>query len=133
ESRAVWKTARDTGKVCQVGLHRRVGPHHVSARKFFTDGNVGEVGMVRCFSLGRGGGAERTTNDTKPRAELDWDMWCGPGPLRPYNSLIQRGWRNFLDYANGQLGDWGVHWLDQVQWFTGVTWPKTVYSSAGRQ
>jgi predicted dehydrogenase len=134
ESRAVWKTARETGKVCQVGLHRRVGPHHVSAHKFFTEGNVGEVGMVRCFSLGGGGGVERATNNAKPRAELDWDMWCGPGPLRPFNPRIHPGgFRNFLDYANGQLGDWGVHWLDQVQWFTGVTWPKHVYSSAGRQ
>ncbi len=134
ESRAVVKAARDTGKVCQVGLHRRIGPHHVSAHKFFQEGNVGEVAMVRCFVLGGGGGAERATNNSKAPDALDWDMWCGPGPLRPFNGRMHPGgWRNFLDYANGQLGDWGVHWLDQVQWFTGATWPKSVFSSAGRQ
>ena len=45
-------------------------------------------------------------------AGLDWDMWCGPAPYRPYNSAIQpKKWRQFLDYANGQIGDW-VHWTD---------------------
>src|SRR5437762_14024 len=63
ESRAVVKTARETGKVVQVGLHRRIGPHHVSARKFFLAGNVGELGMVRCFVDG-GGARENPTSDT---------------------------------------------------------------------
>ena len=133
ESRAVVKAARETGKVVQVGLHRRIGPHHVSARKFFQDGHVGELGMVRCFVHGGGGGQERPTDNVTPPDGLDWDMWCGPGPLRPFNpKLHPGGWRSFLDYANGQLGDWGVHWLDQVQWFTGETYPKRIFSAAGR-
>jgi predicted dehydrogenase len=133
ESRAVVNAARQTGKVVQVGLHRRIGPHHVSARKFFLAGNVGEVGMIRCFADG-GGGKENATDDADPPEGMDWDMWCGPGPLRPFNrKLHPGGWRNFLDYANGQLGDWGVHWLDQVQWFTGVQHPRRIFSAAGRQ
>jgi predicted dehydrogenase len=133
ESRAVVNAARRTGKVVQVGLHRRIGPHYVSARKFFLDGNVGELGMVRCF-VDSGGGKENPSDNTKPPEGLDWDMWCGPGPLQPFNrKLHPGGWRNFLNYANGQLGDWGVHWLDQVQWFTGEKYPKRIFSSAGRQ
>jgi predicted dehydrogenase len=132
ESRAVVKTARETGKVVQVGLHRRVGPHYVSARNFFLAGNVGELGMARCF-VDSGGGKENPADNSDPAEELDWDLWCGPGPLRPFNGKLHPGgWRNFLDYANGQLGDWGVHWLDQVQWFTGVKYPKRIFSSAGR-
>src|SRR5262249_9230137 len=42
------------------------------------------------------------------------------------------GWRNFLDFANGTLGDWGVHWLDQVLWWTEEKFPRHVYSSGGR-
>ncbi|MCX6907612.1 MAG: gfo/Idh/MocA family oxidoreductase, partial [Verrucomicrobia bacterium] len=43
-----------------------------------------------------------------------------------------KGFRNFLDYANGTLGDWGIHWLDQVLWVTGEKWPRKVYSTGGR-
>ena len=133
ESRAVLNAARQTGKVVQVGLHRRIGPHYVSARKFFLDGNVGELGMVRCFA-DSGGGKENPSDNADPPEGLDWDMWCGPGPLRPFNrKLHPGGCDNFLDYANGQLGDWGVHWLDQVQWFTGEKCPQRIDSSAGRQ
>ncbi|HEY2585296.1 MAG TPA: Gfo/Idh/MocA family oxidoreductase [Tepidisphaeraceae bacterium] len=132
ESRAVVKAARDTGKVVQVGLHRRVSPHHVSARRLFQAGDVGQLGMVRCF-VDAGGGKESPAENAEPPEGMDWDMWCGPGPLRPYNGKLHPGgWRNFLDYANGQLGDWGVHWLDQVQWFTGEKYPKRIFSSAGR-
>ncbi len=52
---------------------------------------------------------------------------------RPYNcNLTPGGWRDFLDYANGTLGDWEVHWLDQVLWWTKEKHPRTVYSSGGR-
>jgi predicted dehydrogenase len=63
ESRAVVNTARRTGKVVQVGLHRRLGPHHVSARKFFLDGNVGGLGMARCF-VDSAGGKENPSENT---------------------------------------------------------------------
>jgi predicted dehydrogenase len=132
ESRAVLKAARDSGKVVQVGLHRRIGPHFVAAREFFRSGGIGDLGMVRIFANGTGG-AENPSPNSEPPGGMDWDMWCGPGPLRPYNhKLHPGGWRHFLDYANGQLGDWGVHWLDQVQWFTDVTYPKSIFSSGGR-
>ncbi|HZL36138.1 MAG TPA: Gfo/Idh/MocA family oxidoreductase [Tepidisphaeraceae bacterium] len=132
ESRALLKTARDSGKVVQVGLHRRVGPHYVAARQFFRSGGVGELGMIRIFADGAGGRELPNPNSETPD-NMNWDLWCGPGPLRPFNTKLHPGgWRNFLDYANGQLGDWGVHWLDQVQWFTDVTYPKAVYSTGGR-
>jgi predicted dehydrogenase len=60
-------------------------------------------------------------------------MWCGPAPLRPFNRKIHPlGHRHFLDYANGQLGDWGIHWLDQVLWIMEKEAPKTVFSTGGR-
>lgn len=132
ESRAMFRAAKDSGRVVQVGLHRRIGPHHVSAMKFLKSGAVGEVGMVRLFAHG-GGGREKPSLNSKPPEGMDWDMWCGPAPLRPFNSRIHPGgWRNFLDYGNGQLGDWGVHWLDQVLWWSGEVAPRRVYSSGGR-
>lgn len=132
ESRAMLNTAKETGKVVQVGLHRRIGPHHVSAMDFLRSGKVGNVGMVRMFVHG-GGGQELPTANSEPPEGMDWDMYCGPAPLRPFNSKIHPGgFRNFLDFANGTLGDWGVHWLDQVLWWSEEKFPKKIYSTGGR-
>ncbi len=132
ESRAMLAVARASGRVVQAGLHRRIGPHHVSAMKFLKSGAVGDVGMVRLFAHG-GGGKEFPSPNARPPDGMDWDLWCGPAPLRPFNTKIHPGgWRHFLDYGNGQLGDWGVHWLDQVLWWSGEKYPKRIFSTAGR-
>jgi predicted dehydrogenase len=132
EGRAMVKAARDTGRVVQVGTHRRVSPHNVSGREFIRSGKLGKLGMVRCF-VSYGGGPEKPQANEEPPKELDWDLWCGPAPLRPFNKRIHpKGFRNFLDYANGTLGDWGIHWLDQVLWVTGEKWPCRVHSTGGR-
>jgi len=132
ESRAMVKTAKDTGKVVQVGLHRRIGPQYVNAMKFLRSGNVGKVGMVRCFVHYPGGKEQPKPNAAVPDG-MDWEMYCGPAPLRPFNSKIHPGgWRQFLDFANGQIGDWGVHWLDQVLLWTEEKGPRRVFSSGGR-
>ncbi|MEW4487158.1 Gfo/Idh/MocA family oxidoreductase [Thalassoglobus sp. JC818] len=132
ESRAIVNVAEQTDRVVQVGLHRRIGPHHVSGMEFLKSGEVGDIGMVRMFVHGGGGQESPTPNSTPPR-DLDWDLYCGPAPLRPFNRKIHPGgFRNFLDYANGTLGDWGVHWLDQVLWWTDEKAPKRIYSTGGR-
>jgi predicted dehydrogenase len=132
EGRAMVNAARAANRVVQVGTHRRISPHNVSGMKFLREGNAGKIGMVRAFVL-YGGGPEQPTPNEEPPMGLDWDMWCGPGPLRPYNRRIHpKGFRQFLDYGNGTLGDWGVHWVDQILWVMEEKWPKTVYSTGGR-
>ena len=132
ESQAMVKAAQAAGITAQVGLHRRIGPHHVSGMKFLKSGAVGDIGMVRLFVAG-GGGKETPSRNQDPSDGLDWDLYCGPAPLRPFNTRIHPGgWRNFLDFANGTLGDWGVHWLDQVLWWTEEKAPKYVHSTGGR-
>jgi predicted dehydrogenase len=132
ESRAMHAVARHSESVVQVGLHRRIGPHHVSGMKFLKDGRAGDIGMVRMFAHSSGGAELPAPNSEVPEG-LDWNMYCGPAPMRPFNSRIHPGgWRNFLDFANGTLGDWGVHWLDQVLWWTDEKYPDRVYSTGGR-
>ena len=132
ESRAMLRASRDAGRVVQVGLHRRIGPHHVSALKFLKDGGAGQVGMVRLFAH-YGGGAEKASANAPVPDGMNWDFYCGPSALRPFNRRIHPGgWRHFLDFGNGQLGDWGVHWLDQVLAWTDEPYPKRVYSTGGR-
>jgi predicted dehydrogenase len=132
ESRAMVKAARASGRTVQVGLHRRIGPHHAAAMKFLKGGGAGKVGMIRLFVHG-GGGPEQPVPNSEPPEGMDWDLYCGPAPKRPFCRRIHPGgFRNFLDFANGQLGDWGVHWLDQVSWWADGAAPRRVYSTGGR-
>jgi len=140
EGRAMVQAARSAGKTVQAGTHRRVSPHNISGREFIRSGKLGKLGMVRAF-VHYGGGPEQPRKNTEPPRDLNWDLWCGPAPLRPFNGdpdnpwsggIHPRGFRNYLDYANGTLGDWGIHWMDQVLWITGEKWPRRVASFGGR-
>lgn len=132
EGTAMVKAARDAGRVVQVGTHRRVSPHNKSGMEFLRSGRAGKIGMVRAFVHYGGGPGERVP-DSDPPEGLDWNAWCGPAPLRPYNRTIHpRGFRQYLDFANGQLGDWGIHWMDQILWWTEEKWPRKVHSTGGR-
>lgn len=132
EGKAMVKTARQTGRICQVGLHRRISPHNVSGMEFLKSGKAGKIGMARAFVYYAGGPGQPTPNTEAP-PEMDWNMWCGPASLRAFNPAMHpRGWRNFLDYGNGVLGDWGIHWLDQILWWTEEKHPRKVYSTGGR-
>lgn len=132
EGRAMVAAARAADRKVQVGTHRRVSPHCISAMEFMRQGKLGKIGMVRAF-VHYPGGPGKPVADEDPPPELDWNMWCGPGPLVPFNPRIHpRGFRQFLDFANGTLGDWGVHWMDQILWWAEEKWPKSVHSTGGR-
>jgi predicted dehydrogenase len=144
EGRAMVNAARATGRIVQVGTHRRISPHNISGREFIRSGKAGDIGMVRCF-VHYGGGPESPRPNIAVPKELDWDTWCGPAPFRPFNGgdprettnasrsgIHPRGFRYYLDYANGTLGDWGIHWLDQILWITGEQYPKRIFSTGGR-
>jgi predicted dehydrogenase len=132
EGRAMVNAARQTGMVVQVGTHRRVSPHNVSGREFLRSGKAGKIGMIRAF-VHYGGGPEQPRENVEPPQELDWNMWCGPAPLRPYSGGIHpRGFRSYLDFANGTLGDWGIHWMDQILWVMDQKWPRKISSFGGR-
>jgi predicted dehydrogenase len=133
EGIAMVKTARETNRIVQVGTHRRVSPHNIGAMEFLKSGKLGKIGSVRAF-VNYQGGAGRKEPDSPTPEGLDWDMWCGPAPLVPYNKKIHpRGFRNFMNFANGQVSDWGIHWLDQILWWSQEEqYPKSVASTGGR-
>lgn len=131
EGKAMVNTARRLGRVVQVNTQRRSTPHFQSARDFIKEGKVGRIGMARayCYYSMR---ATDNPPDIDPPAELDFDLWTGPAPMRPFNKHIHpRGWRNFMEYSNGILGDMGIHMLDVVRWVMGVRYPKRISSSGG--
>jgi len=132
EGRAMVDAVRAAGRVVQVGTHRRISPHNVSGMKFLWEGGAGKIGMVRAFVHSGGGPESPRPNQDVPEG-LDWDMWCGPGPKRPFNTKIHpKGFRQFLDYGNGTLGDWGIHWMDQILWWAREAYPRHIFSTGGR-
>ena len=63
---------------------------------------------------------------------LDYEMWTGPAPLRPYDNLPhKRWWRAFTEYGNGIVGDMCIHMLDTVRWMLDLGWPNRISSSGG--
>jgi predicted dehydrogenase len=133
EGIAMVKTARETKRTVQVGTHRRVSPHNVAAMEFLKSGKLGKIGSIRAFVHYQGGAGSKEPDSPVPEG-LDWNMWCGPAPLVPHNRRIHpKGFRNFMNFATGQLGDWGIHWLDQILWWSQEEqYPKSVASSGGR-
>lgn len=132
ESKAMVDAARRTGRVVQVGTQRRSTPHLIEAKeKVIQAGLLGDVAHaeVYCYYHMR---AQQTPPDSAPPAHLDYEMWTGPAPMRPYNELMHpRSWRAFMEYSNGIMGDMCVHMLDTVRWALDLPWPKRVSSSGG--
>ena len=132
EGQAMLAAARKHGRVVQVGTQRRSTPHLIEARdRIIREGKLGRIGLVEiyCYYHMRPSG---NSPDTRPPEYLDYEMWTGPAPLRPYNSVVHpRGWRGFMEYSNGIVGDMCVHMLDTVRWLLELGWPKRVGSSGG--
>ncbi len=132
EGQAMLAAARKHGRVVQVGTQRRSTPHLVEARDtILRGGRLGKIGLVEiyCYYHMR---ARENPADTQPPAALDWEMWTGPAPMRPYNPLAHpRRWRAFMEYGNGIVGDMCIHMLDMVRWMLDLGWPRSVSSSGG--
>lgn len=132
EGRAILNAARDNERTVQVGTHRRVSPHNISGMEFLRSGKVGKISQVKCF-IHYGQGPGQVVADTEPPEGLNWDFWVGPSAETAYNPKIHpRGFRQFLNFANGTIGDWGIHWFDQVLWWTEERHPKRIFSTGDR-
>ncbi|MGE0607997.1 MAG: Gfo/Idh/MocA family protein [Pirellulales bacterium] len=132
EGQAILAAARKHGRVVQIGTQRRSTPHLAEARdQIIREGKLGTVGLVEiyCYYHMR---ARENPPDTAPPENLDYEMWTGPAPMRPYNSLVHpRRWRAFMEYGNGIVGDMCVHMLDMVRWMLDLGWPDHISSDGG--
>jgi predicted dehydrogenase len=128
EGTAIEKAARDAQRICIVDFHRRYSPHNVSGQAFLKSGKVGVIKEVKAF-VNYSWGMGKMEDLVAPPEGLDWNAYCGPAPIVPYNSNIHpRAWRQYMALANGQIGDWGPHWFDQILWWTEEKMPKKIYS-----
>jgi predicted dehydrogenase len=135
ESLAMLAAARKHKRVVQVGTQRRSTPHLIEARNdFIQSGKLGNIAYVEicCYWHMRNRDTITSAPDTTPPENLDYEMWTGPAPLRPYCKIVHpRGWRAFNEYGNGIVGDMCIHMLDMVRWMMDLGWPKTVSSTGG--
>ena len=132
EGQAMLAAARKYKRIVQVGLQRRSTPHLVEAKERFIDsGKLGKIGLVEMCSYYHMRFRGRPEPQTPPD-HLDFDVWTGPAPVRPYTSNVHpRGWRAFMEYSNGIVGDMCVHMFDMTRWMLGLGWPTRVSSSGG--
>ncbi len=130
ECLAMEAAARKYNRVVQVGTQRRSTPHLFEARDLIEEGRLGRIGLVETYCYGRRGISNPP--DEAPPESLDYEMWTGPAPMRPFNKMTHpRGWRNFIEYGNGTIGDMGIHMIDMVRWMLKLGWPATVSSTGG--
>jgi predicted dehydrogenase len=122
-------------KVVQVGTQRRSTPHLIDAKdRVIRKGLLGRISHVEiyCYYHMRARASAKDAPDGKPPETLNYEMWTGPAPMRPYNRLVHpRSWRAFMEYGNGIVGDMCIHMLDMVRWMLELGWPRRVSSTGG--
>lgn len=132
EGEALVAAARKYGRVVQVNTQRRSNPLYLEARdKYF--GRLGKIALVETYSyLGSEGWSPGPIPDAPVPPHLNYELWAGPAPLLPYKAVIEeRGWRAFMEFGNGPIGNLGVHMLDKVRWLLGLGWPQSIASTGG--
>ena len=133
EGRRMVEVARATKRIVQVGTHRRSSEIYAKLAEITNSGKLGKITVSRAYRLSNmwpvGIGKVKTT---APPADLDWDMWLGPRPERPYQENIApykfRWWQRY----SSQMGNWGVHYLDAIRWLTGETAPASICAMGGK-
>jgi predicted dehydrogenase len=131
EGRILVDAARQHKRVFQVGSQQRTMEINRFCCEFVRDGGLGPIKKVLAVNY----------TGPRPYADLpaepipdgdDWDVWCGPTPLRPFNAQLQFAWMQWRDYSGGEMTNWGAHGVDQIQWalgksLTGPTelWPES--------
>jgi predicted dehydrogenase len=117
EGRALVSAARKLNRVVQVGTQQRSMAMNRLGCEFVRNGGLGPLVFVQ--------GSNYTSPAIAPPASppepvpetLDWDVWVGQAPMRPYAKGAGSGW----DFVGGEMTNWGAHGLDQVQWALGMS------------
>lgn len=120
EARRAVDSARRFGRVFQVGTQNRSNP---SARYGCELVRNGRLGDLKSIDVGTWEVSKRCWLPEEPEPEhIDWNMWLGPAPYRPYHSELHRsrGWMPYMDYSGGGVTDFGAHFFDLVQWAMGT-------------
>ncbi len=126
------EAARKHRRVVQVGTQRRSLPRIVEAIELVRRGALGRVRFVRGWYNNTRGSIGRGRAVPVPEG-LDWGLWQGPAPERPYrDNVVHYHWHWFWHWGTGELGNNGIHALDLCRWGLGVNYPRRVTAAGGR-
>jgi predicted dehydrogenase len=133
EGRRMVEAARRNKRVVQVGTHRRSSPLYTALAERAHRGDFGKICVSTAYRLSnmvpRGIGRAAPT---APPPHLDWDMWLGPRPERPFQENIAPYRFRWWDLYSSQMANWGVHFLDAIRWCTDELAPSAVTAVGGR-
>ncbi|MCE5345877.1 MAG: Gfo/Idh/MocA family oxidoreductase [Bacteroidales bacterium] len=131
EGRKLVEAAEKYKKIVQDGAEQRSNPCAQSMAKFLHDGNLGEVYMAKGLCYKWRDTIGKTPDEPVP-AGVDYNLWLGPAPLRPFSrNRFHYNWHWNWDYGNGDMGNQGVHEMDIARWGLGVTLPTKISSIGG--
>jgi len=118
EARLIAETARDMGVATQLGTQIHAGSNYRRCVEIIQAGVIGDVTEAHVWvNKGWGGGERPEKADPVPET-LDWDLWLGPAPERPYAAgrYHPANWRRWWDFGQGTLGDMACHYMDLPFW-----------------
>ncbi len=131
ESRTLMSLAKEKNLITQMGTQIHAGENYREVVELIRSQIIGPIKEVHVWmntSLNYSDG-HFATPTTAP-SSLDWDLWLGPAPKRPYSDGIHPfNWRKFWDYGTGRLGDFGCHYLDLVHWALDLKQPVRVQAN----
>jgi predicted dehydrogenase len=128
---AAWKAVeavKKSGRVVQIGLQQRSWDHFQMCAKWVQEGRFGTIYHAGLHWQGHY--SRPPEEPQEPPADLDWELFQGPAPRKPYTPGRQRSWRGYYDYGGGIITDQGVHIADVAHWYLGAREPRTVTASA---
>jgi predicted dehydrogenase len=120
-------------KIVQVGQWQRSQPHFVDAVNFLKSGKLGRIRVCKAWSYVDWKGAVPKVPDSPAPEGVDYDMWLGPAPKRPFNkNRFHQSWRWYWEYAGGLMADWGVHLIDYILFGMDKSVPSSVMAIGGK-
>jgi predicted dehydrogenase len=133
EARAMVAAARRAGKIVQVGQWQRSAPQYAQAARIVRSGALGNIRLVKTWAYQGWMKPVPVQPDSAAPPGVDYDMWLGPAPKRPFNpNRFHFTFRWFWDYAGGLMTDWGVHEIDVALWIMDAKAPRSVAASGGK-
>lgn len=124
------EAARKHNRIVQMGVQQRQGEAFREAAELVQQGALGKVTHVMLQFPGSYGQPPEPTSE--PPAGLNWEMFQGPAPRRPFKPSRLR-WRAFYDYGGGLVTDWGVHLVDVAHWYLKADAKVPLLTSAAAQ